>query len=254
MLRRMVFLAVAASGLTACNLDTVNEFNNPDPKGKKESILRVADASHKAGDIAAAIDLYRQALPYAGKDTSVHLKLADLLLENRQDMEAEKMLRDYIKEYPMDTALLRKLGEVQVRRGLLDRALNAYNMGLQIDSQDPLLYSGKGVALDLAGKHTLARDVYDQGLAISPNHVSLNTNYAMSYILTKDYNKAIDLLTPIVNSPFSTTSARQNLALAYGLKGNLKQARELGLEDFGSDDVEDNLNFYRQMMKTYAKP
>jgi hypothetical protein len=72
-------------------------------------------------------------------------------------------------------------------------------------------------------------------------------NLSMSYILEGSYDKATALLRPMLDGPDAPPIARQNLALAYGLKGESENALKLGLQDLSTSEAEENVRFYRML-------
>ena len=60
-------------------------------------------------------------------------------------------------------------------------------------------------------------------------------------------DEAISLLTDLVNSEYANPQVRQNLALLYGLKGDLAEAMSLANEDLPPETVAQNLEAFRML-------
>ena len=66
-----------------------------------------------------------------------------------------------------------------------------------------------------------------------------------------DPRAAIATLRPIVDGPAATARARQNLAVAYGLAGDVDAARRLAQLDLQPDDVASNLAFLGMLREAH---
>ena len=91
----------------------------------------------------------------------------------------------------------------------------------------------------------MAQGVYETGLTHDPTNLSLLNNLGLSLALSGQHDRAISLLSELVNDPSATPQIRQNLALAYGLAGNFEAARAVGAIDLPPGAVESNVNFYK---------
>ena len=109
-----------------------------------------------------------------------------------------------------------------------------------------LTYNGKAIALDHSGDHAGAQELYRKALALSPDSLLTQNNLAMSMILNGQIDDAIALLETLNKRKDANATVRQNLALAYGLKGNPARARELNLQDVSPEQAEQNLQFYEK--------
>jgi Flp pilus assembly protein TadD len=59
----------------------------------------------------------------------------------------------------------------------------------------------------------------------------LRNNYGLSLALAGNHDEALELLSAVVDEPGATARNRQNLALAYGLAGNLVAAERISRLD-----------------------
>jgi tetratricopeptide (TPR) repeat protein len=123
----------------------------------------------------------------------------------------------------------------------------------QIDSTDWSTFSAYGVALDQTGNHDTARRNYEIGLKLSPANPVIETNVAMSYVLTGQLNQAETTLRRLVARPDATPQMRQNLAMIASLKGNAVEAEQLAREDLTADQANNNLTVLRQLDADNAK-
>ena len=101
-----------------------------------------------------------------------------------------------------------------------------------------------GVAQDLLGDHQAAVTTYRQALAIVPGAESVRNNLALSLGLQENYAEALGLLRPLAEGPGSTRRSRQNLALVYGLQGDMAGAERISRIDLGGEDLANNLAYF----------
>jgi cell division septation protein DedD len=93
------------------------------------------------------------------------------------------------------------------------------------------------------GRHDLAVAAYQKGLAVSPGSVALRNNLGLSLALRGRYAEALARLRPLGEGPEASRRTRQNLALVYGLQGDLSAAHRIGRIDLSEDELRDNLAY-----------
>ena len=103
---------------------------------------------------------------------------------------------------------------------------------------------------------TKPQEIYEKALSISPGTPAIQNNYALSMILNDQIDEAIQQLEKLSARVEGSPTIRQNLALAYGLKGNSQRARELNLKGLSPEQAEENLQFYKHYaeLKKRKKP
>jgi Flp pilus assembly protein TadD len=218
---------------------------------KEESVIRIARVNESAGDLAAAERQYKQAAAMSDKSVGARLELADFYSRQGASQAALDTLKEAHNVKPRNTEITRALANNYISEGAPAKALELLDTAVAANSKDALIYSSRGVALDMMGRYTEAQSSYQNALLLNPDEaVTFKTNLSMSYILAGDYNKAITLLTPLLNTPEATPNIRQNLALAYNLSGQSDKARKLGLKDISTKEAEDNVKAYRMMAQS----
>ncbi|MFB3134552.1 MAG: tetratricopeptide repeat protein, partial [Rhodospirillales bacterium] len=122
-------------------------------------------------------------------------------------------------------------------------ALKQYRAALRLTPDDPRLFNGMGVALDLMGAHLTAQARYREGLKITPDNASLRNNLGLSLVLSGNYADAIASLGEFAEGPEGHASHRQILALAYGFAGRMDRAAAIIRMDLDEAAVQNNLNY-----------
>jgi hypothetical protein len=72
----------------------------------------------------------------------------------------------------------------------------------------------------------------------------LRNNYGLSLALAGEHEKALQMLSAVVEEPGATARNRQNLALAHGLAGNLEAAERISRLDLDEQAVENNVAYF----------
>lgn len=231
--------------LAACGEDQANRASKKAVDRDSADIsLRLARASEAAGDFPAAEKLFRQAVD---KENTAENRgeLVEFYKRHQGEKQALAVLNEALKHNPRDTSILRAIANIRINQGDSEQALKILDDALTLKPDDALLYNSRGVALDRLQRHKAARESYAKAMELDPeNAVIFQSNLGMSYIMTEYYSKAIRLLEPLAASSEATPSVRQNLALAYGLKGDNQNALKYGLKDLDDKQANENIRFY----------
>ncbi len=248
--RRVPLLALALlATLAGCDgqhpfaTDTPPEFSK-----KEEGLVALARAAERSGDMGRAVKLYTEAMEQSRGNIRAHLELADMYFRHGKTEDAQQVLAKAQALQTKDAALYQALGKLNIHKGKPKAALEAYEQGLAITPENISMLNGKGIALDSLSRHDEAAATYEQALGLTTkpeDELLLKNNLALSYIMSAQYAKAIAILEPIATREDSAV-LRQNLALAYGLSGNMEQAREWAGKDLDGQKLQENIRFYRQ--------
>lgn len=242
------FVIVLAASLAGCGeSDAVKANKKAMNANSSEITLRLAHTSEAAGDFPAAEQYYRQS---ANKDRSIgtRIELAEFYKRHHGERQAMAVLDEAQKIDPLNTNVMRAIANIKIDMGSPAEALKILDRALKITSNDALLYNSKGVALDMLGKYTHARNSYSTAISLdSDDAMIFNANFGMSYIMNGYYSKAIELLLPLARSPDCTPQIRQNLALAYGLKGDNENALKYAQKDLPGKEAMENVKFYNML-------
>lgn len=250
--RRYLSLAACALLLALGGCDEIRSLDQlvggpTELSDKEKSLLLLGASMEKSGDFKGAEDAYQRAIEMSGGNPAAHLALADVYLQQGKDSQALKTLEQAYLRTPQDAKLNLALGKLSIRRNEAAKALNYFAAGLKGAPHDADLLNGQGIALDMQSKHKQAQKAYKAALdnAGSEQVVQIKNNLALSHIMSGKYDKAIALL-EAMNETKDAAVLRQNLALAYGLKGDFVKAREWGGKDMDTTQLEQNIKFYQQ--------
>jgi Flp pilus assembly protein TadD len=139
------------------------------------------------------------------------------LREKGQYADAAKALRQLMLVAGSDPRVAGEYGKVLAQQGYAKDAVSVLSKAIQTNGGDWSLYSALGVAYDQLDKHSEARQAYDRALAIKPGEPSVTNNYAVSRMLTGDYDGAVQMLASLRSSDPKIDA---NLAKAEELKAD----------------------------------
>lgn len=162
--------------------------------------------------------------------------------------QAIKLLRRAMRKSDSRPVLLLELAKAQLAASELADAeatltVAGKERALEGEWQYHLVW---GIYLDRKGRFSEAQSAYGRALEISPERVAILNNLALSYAMSGEIDKGVDLLRKIVEDENSTKLTRQNLALLYGIKGKMNEAGTLTRRDLPKSLAERNLGVFRQ--------
>lgn len=222
------------------------------PSEREASLMRQAQATQRAGDVQNAIALYQEAAALSHGAIEAHLQLAALLQSQGDLAGAQEVLEQAQRINAKHPAIDLQLGKLAVQQNRGEAALQHFETGLAQWPQNIDLLNGKGVALDMLMRHDEAQQAYANALGQGKAKTEfISNNLAMSYIMTDRYADAIETLERIPNIQ-GIPVMRQNLALAYGLKGDMESARQWAQPDLTKEQIEENVAFYKAYKKELA--
>ena len=206
--------------------------------------LKLAHAASEAGDLASAVSLYKSVVATKPGDDAVLVELGEAQLGTGAIDDA---VQTFSKVGAKSSAQVgAQLGLERAYLMLRDpaRALNYADSVNALAPNDKRVQIGRGVALDMLGRHAEAQACYRKAVAIDPHDIAARSDLALSLALTGGFDEAIRIMTPIAREPSATPRLRQNLALIYGLRGDAPAARTLSRVDLDATQTDANLRFF----------
>ncbi len=241
-----ICMILSVYGLTGCD-QLAPSAGSGELTKKESSLLTLGRSMQENRNYSQAEKFFLEAKSMDSGGIDSDLALAGLYFEQGDSEKAGAALAEAEKRAPDNAQLNRALGKLNVEQGKPEKALGYFERGLKTSPDDINLLNGKGVALDMLSRNDEAQAVYQEALTKSTpeDRLQIDNNLALSYIMAGKYDKAITLLEKIKGVE-DVAVMRQNLALAYGLKGDMKKAREWGGKDMDPKKLEENMRFYQQ--------
>jgi Flp pilus assembly protein TadD len=245
----LAILALAGCAASPVHLDplSIDGRDGGGPTPTYPMLMRIGAAAQSGGDLPNAVGVYRRAAEMAPQDPAPLIAAGDVLLQMSAVNEAIVSYNAALVR-PGDTLGAQVgLAKSFLKTGKPELALTPLSKALDGSPEDPRLLLLLGVTRDLAGQHREAQAYYRDGLARAPGDPALTVDLALSLALSGDYPNAITVLQPLAMAPTASAQERQNLALIYGLKGNVAEAARLGRIDLDDAAVEHNLAYYQTL-------
>ena len=105
-----------------------------------------------------------------------------------------------------------------------------------------------GAIYDEREEHQKAQAMYKKVISMDPNYIDAYNNMGLSLLLSERYRDAIFYLENACSLPEANVTYRSNLALAYGLSGNISKARAVYAQDFEGDDLEEKVAYVEDLL------
>jgi len=190
---------------------------------------------------------YRRLTELEPENVQAALGLARNLRYVGLPKDAVLFLKAVLSKREKETVLQVELVKAQIASGLLNDAEEGLATLDELASTDWEFHALHGVLYDHLGRFEDAQNSYGAALEFSPRNVSVLNNLSISLAQAGKLDEAISLLIDLVNSEYANPQVRQNLALLYGLKGDLAEAMSLANEDLPPETVAQNLEAFRML-------
>jgi len=201
--------------------------------GDSDTMLRIGDAARDAGDISAAIPIYRRAHMLAPLELDPLLRLANMLSHVGAHREAGNAWKRALLIDPRSFTARLGYGQTLAALNQPTLALEQFRLAAALGNSADM-FNGMGVAHDLLGDAAAAQVAYREGLS-SERNLKLLNNLGLSLALSGDYDEAIAILEEANGFANAGSRHRTNLALAYALSGQAGRARAIMAMD--TDEV-----------------
>jgi Flp pilus assembly protein TadD len=162
--------------------------------------------------------------------------------------ESIKILKTKKTQFPDDPDLQIELGKSLLAALLINDASDTLVKVIEQNPQSWEAHSALGIIFDRIGNYENAQTAYNRALELSPNNIDVKNNLALSLAQAGQINQAIKILEEVIQDNSVGPQSRQNLAMLYGLKGDLKKVRTLSQMDLPKDLVTRNLLIFQEML------
>lgn len=210
--------------------------------GRVNALLRIADATAAAGDMASAVQMYRNAHRADPMNAVVSERLGEALLRIGEFDEAVEVFDKAVRGGNSAGAHIGK-AKALIALDQPQSAISHLEAALKIE-ESARVYNAIGVAYDLLGDHGAAQAYYRTGLDVSAGNLNLLNNLGLSLAVSGRHDEAISVLRKSAANPRAKARNRLNLALAYGIAGETEAAAETARLDLDETSVQQNLRFY----------
>ena len=246
-----MFLCVIPLAACVSEPGRVDEAAERRAANDPQALARIAEAAIQAGDGQAASAFFGRAAKLAPADAPLQIRYAQALAGAGQPEEALKALRQAQSRTPDDAAVSLALGRRLVSMRQADVAAGVFRRGLVAHPRNTALLVALGVALDLRRDQQAAQAAYRSALSVDPTLIAARNNMALSLALSGRTAEAIrqltDLRADLVGRGAElnqVVTVDGNLALAYGMAGDVQRAMQTAGATLKPADVAQNARIY----------
>ncbi len=246
--------------ITACNPMPKSEIDGrsllekiagPKVDSVERTMLNSAKNATERGDYNRALQLYKQLLDKYPEKIEYMLATADILRRIGQADEAIRYFDKVLEEDENNIVALEGKGLSVMAKGDETEASKLFSRVMKRDSKRWRTLNAIGILFTLKHMVDEAMAYYEEALDYSKNNVSVLNNIGLSLLINKEYDKAIDILKKaqlkaVADSP-QKKQVELNLALAYGLAGQLDEAEEVASRHLSEAALYNNMGLYAQL-------
>lgn len=205
-------------------------------------------ADVKSANPRRDLETYRERFKSNPKDADTALKYGKALRATGQKSQAVAILEQASMANPSNMALLAGYGRALADNGNFQQAFDVLARAHKPEDPDWTILSAQGATLDQLGRFEEARQYYASALKIVPDEPSVLCNLGLSYVLSKDLQKADDVLRRAYGLAGSDPRIRANRALVLGLQGRMNEAETISKADLPPAEGAANFAALKQML------
>lgn len=230
-MNRILLVLLSVFSLSGCA-----EHNASD---QAESLCRIAHKARLSGNPESAIKFYTRVIEVYPGMAKAYLGLSESYIDIKLLDAAESNLKKAEVRGANKSRIGYLRGKCYLLRGNLQAAKREFlKFPNNVDCMNAL-----GAVYDNQGRHEQAQALYKQVIAINPKYIDAYNNLGLSLMLSDNYKDAIFYLENACTLPEANSAYRGNLALAYGLSGQLAKARAVYAQDYDGDELEERVAY-----------
>jgi Flp pilus assembly protein TadD len=265
-----LLLVTAALALSACDDKFTQQWLNPDKEpaaaleeldapdvlGVNDTLEKQAKEALEKGDIRRAGQFYEQ-LVGSKKGTDADklrykLGLADCMRRAGENDDALAAFEEILKDNPDNIEAMEGHGLTQMALG---KSTDAGQQFADIMKKDPKRWrtlNALGILFVTKNMIPEAMAYYTEALKYSPDNTAVLNNVGLSQAADHNYPRAIEALEQASRVSGGGERRRQvelNLAMVYGVSGDLDTAREIAEKYLQGPALDNNLGLYAHLAK-----
>lgn len=203
----------------------------------------VARAALRGGSPQLALQITNDLLTRQPDDDQALLLQADALTDLGQFNAAALDYTKVLKQDPTSINAYIGLGRLRLPTDPAG-AEALFLEALQHDPRNTAALNDLGVARDLLGHHSMAQRAYSRALGINPELHAAQVNMALSFAISGDSNRALNLLQPLVYRPDASRKLRHDLAAVLAMGGKKAEAERILSADLTPEQIQQALADY----------
>lgn len=189
-------MAMMCGLLAACAAPTPPQIGQMNAQSREH----IAVAAEASGNTDLAMSMYAEAAAEAPGNSGIQLRYAATLIKAGKIEQARDILTRNLANTSDPVEIRRGLGMIDVMSGLHAQAIAELDKVIAVHPKDVPALVDKAVAMDLAGQHAQAQDIYRIAQGLLPNDPVIANNLALSLALQGRMDEARTVLNPFRDS------------------------------------------------------
>lgn len=231
--------------------EILNHVDGPKVESVDDSLVASAEEAFKKGDYASASQYYNQLVQKNPKDMRFMLGYADSLRLDNKMANAREVYEKALELDPNSLDAFEGKGLTLMEEGKFDAAIGIFNTILARDASRWRTINAIGVALALTNRGDEAMQYYNAALEFEPNSSIVLNNMGLLQALLGKHSDAIATLNRASQLLRESDPRKKqidlNLALVYGISGQMEQAENTARPYLTQAALYNNLGFYAKL-------
>jgi len=231
----------------------LNELGGPEVDGVAATLEKSARAAEEAGDYPRAAQAYAQLVDQDGKNTRYLLAFAE---NSRKSGHNDVALASYEIVLKLDAGNIDALegkGLALMDAGEEEKAADALAQVVRKDPKRWRTLNGLAILFVIKERYDDAMAYFVEALEQSPNNVSVLNNVGLTMAIENKLEDAVEALKKAGRLAADDERLRKkidlNLAMVYGVKGDLDKARKVASRHLSGAALNNNMGFYAHLAK-----
>lgn len=248
---------------TGCNMKrpervdgqvALNGLPSPNVKGIDDTLSESAKAAEAKGDYKKAAHFYQQLADKEPENITFKLQFAEAARRAEIFKPALDAYDTILTKQPDNMDALEGKGLTLLGKGDFDSAVDALDNVIKKDANRWRSLNALGVIFAGKGMQNEAIDYFTKALEISKNNVRVLNNMGLSLAIqkaTKDAIDALQLASSLASKdePNVKKQIDLNLALVYGIAGDMDMAEKTASAHLSGPALNNNLGLYAHLAK-----
>jgi Flp pilus assembly protein TadD len=230
----------------------LNGLPSPDVKGVGDTMKQSAMDAEQKGDYRHANQLYRQLADKEPDNLDIKMRFADTARRAEFYKPAIDTYNEILAKEPDRLEALEGKGLAMLGKGDFDGAGDVLGQVIAKDKTRWRALNAMGILFVGKGMYQEAMSYYTEALTQSPNNVRILNNVGLTLAIKKELPDAIESLSMASglvpnDQPRLKEQIDLNLALVYGIAGDIDHAENIASRHLSGAALDNNLGLYAHL-------
>jgi tetratricopeptide (TPR) repeat protein len=218
-----------------------------------EELLAKGGLHLQAGNYQLAKLHYAMALKKNDKSAAAWAGLGEVFSAENNLKEAREAFDRAVAIDPRHRQALIASGRIRRSEDKHLEALDLFSRALAESPESPDILTEMAMTYDSLGQAEIAEPLYIRVTGLAPRASSSYNNLGFNYLLQQKYPEAVRTLELALSRDRNNRLARNNLATAYALNGQMEEAFPLLKRSVGEAGAYNNLGYFHMIRQEWEK-